>query len=272
MSMLEVAGDALATCRRHPKAEGLALSFKTPDEWLTSHAIRRQYDNLSFDRNLPRGAGDLMGVGHPLMEKALQQASRLHGVFCVVDGLDAPMQVIAVSNRVTGTGVASGRLAFGITGQPGNLVLLRDWEVLRALNRCAVKFEPAPELEGRAGRARVWLDLVQEATSKLLVLESLPFPAFHIAPIAVLWADNSKVAVYQDRRCKLLTDTNELMERVRRPVRAGRAGLGLIRQGIQWPGRIASLSSGLTGSSLLSAAITCCPWWTISPSACALDY
>lgn len=176
--------------RRRPKAEGLALSFRTPEEWLTSHAIRRQYDNLLFDRNLPRGAGDLMGVGHPLMEKALQQASRLHGVFCVADGLPAPLQVIAVSNRVTGAEGSARRLVFGITGQPGKLALLRDWEVLRVLNQCALKAEPAPDLDGRAELARAWLEHAKQETSALLAREALPFASIHIAPIAVLWIDS----------------------------------------------------------------------------------
>jgi superfamily II DNA or RNA helicase len=175
--------------RRRPKVENRALSFRTPEEWLTSHAIRRQYDNLLFDRDQPRGAGDLMGVGHPLMEKALQQASRVHGVFCVVDGLAAPMQMITVSSRVTGNGDALRRLVFGISGQPGNLTLLRDWEVLRTLNRCELKSDPAPGLGRRAGQARAWLDHVAKATSTLLAGESLPFTSVHIAQVAVLWVD-----------------------------------------------------------------------------------
>lgn len=173
------------------------LSFRTPDEWVTSHAIRRQYDNLLFDRDAPRGAGDLMGVGHPLMEKALQQASRLHGVFCVVDGIPAPLQAIAVSNRVTGTGSASRRLVFGVTGQPGNLTLLKDWQVLRALNGCALKSERVPDLDGRMGQARAWLDHVTEATSALLACEALPFVSVHIAQIAVLWVESVRVPMSQ---------------------------------------------------------------------------
>jgi hypothetical protein len=183
----------LALNRRRPKAEARALSFRTPDEWVTSHAIRRQYDNLLFDRNLPRGAGDLMGVGHPLMEKALQQASRLHGVFCVVDGLPAPLQVIAVSNRVTGTGGASRRLVFGITGRPGNFTLLKDWQVLRAVNECTLKLEAAPDLDWRGEDVSAWLEDVADATTALLNGESLPFTSVHIAQVAVLWVGDMRL-------------------------------------------------------------------------------
>jgi superfamily II DNA or RNA helicase len=175
--------------RRRPKVEGRALSFRTPDEWITSHAIRRNYENLVFDRNLPRGAGELMGVGHPLMEKALQQATRLHGVFCVVDGLAAPLQVIAVSNRVTSTSGPTRRIVYGITDHLGAIVLLKDWQVLRALDQCALKPEPAPGLDGRAERARAWLDRAAEATPELLAGEALPFESVHITQVAVIWTD-----------------------------------------------------------------------------------
>lgn len=178
---------------RRPKVSGLALSFKTPDEWLTSHAIRRNYDNLLFDRNLPKGHGDLMGVGHPLMEKALQQASRLHGVFCVVEGLDAPLQIIAVSNRVTNTLGASRRLLFGITGNSGNLRLLKDWEVLRKLGSCLPRSEPEPGLGARVEQARVWLEEAAAETSKLMKDEVMRFSSIHVVHVAMLWVEGSSM-------------------------------------------------------------------------------
>jgi len=174
---------------RRPKVDGHALSFKTPEEWITSHAIRRSYENLLFDRNLPAGAGDLMGVGHPLMEKALQQAFRLSGVFCVAEGLKAPLQVISVSSRVTGRSEASRRFVFGISGQPDNFVLLKDWEVLRELGQCRLKDEPAADVPGRDVEVQQWLGYVSEAKPNLLASESLPFESLHVVEVALLWVD-----------------------------------------------------------------------------------
>jgi hypothetical protein len=174
---------------RRPKVDGHALSFKTPEEWITSHAIRRSYENLLFDRNLPAGAGDLMGVGHPLMEKALQQASRFPGAFCVAEGLKAPLQVISVSNRVTGRGEASRRFVFGISGQPDNFGLLKDWEVLRALGQCNLRSEPVADVPGRAAQVQLWLDRASEAKPDLLASESLPFESLHVVEVAMLWVD-----------------------------------------------------------------------------------
>lgn len=180
---------------RRPKIDGYALSFKTPEEWITSHAIRRAYEGLVFNRSAPSGAGDLMGVGHPLMEKALQQASRLRGALCVAEGLDAPLRVIAVSNRVTDKGLTSGRLIFGITGRPGRMSLLKDWEVLRALNNCSLKADAAPSLEGRVTKAQDWLNQATAATPDILRSIELPFASIHVADLALLWTDGWETAV-----------------------------------------------------------------------------
>lgn len=179
----------LALNRRRPKVEGQSLSFKTPEEWLTSHAIRKSYDNLLFDRNASASSGDLMGVGHPLMEKALQQATRLQGVYCVVEGLSAPLQVIAISNRVTDKAGASQRLIFGVTGRPGAFSLLKDWELLRVLNQCALKAEPGPALETRAAQTQQWLSDASIAIPALLQQVQLPFESLHVSELAMLWVD-----------------------------------------------------------------------------------
>lgn len=128
-----------------------------------------------------------MGVGHPLMAKALQQAKRLHGVFCVVEGLTAPLQIIGVSNRVTGATGSSRRLIFGVSGRSENLVLLKDWQVLRALALCLLKPEPAAELPGRAKDVGAWLTHANSMTTILLEGEALPFASMHIVQIAMLW-------------------------------------------------------------------------------------
>lgn len=179
----------LAWNRRRPKIEGHALSFKTPDEWVTSHAIRRAYENLTLDRSAAATVGDLLGVGHPLMEKALQQASRLHGVLGVVEGLMAPMQVITVSSRVTDKAGGTRRLVFGVSGQPGEWTLLKDWQVLRALNECSLKAEPAPVLDGRPAKIEAWLRQARSVTPDLMRAVELPFSSLHLAELALFWVD-----------------------------------------------------------------------------------
>ena len=123
------------------------------------------------------------------MEKALQQASRLRGSLCLADGLDAPLQVIAVSNRVTDKAGATGRLILGIQGRSGQLTLLRDWEVLRVLNQCSLKAEAAASLDGRGARIQSWMNEVAVGTPDILRAVELPFVSFHVSELALLWVD-----------------------------------------------------------------------------------
>lgn len=132
---------ALTLNKRRPKTDGHTMSFKTPEEWLTSHAIRKSYDNVQFDR-CAAASSDLMGVGHPLLEKALHQAERLPGTLCCLEGLDHPMIVFNASPRVTDSAAPWSRVIFGVTGgMLGDFSLLKDWEVLKLLNRCVVRHE-----------------------------------------------------------------------------------------------------------------------------------
>ncbi|MGF6858473.1 DEAD/DEAH box helicase [Paraburkholderia sp. CI3] len=173
--------------RRRPKVEGLRMWAKTPDEWAKNHRMRRSYENLHFDRKATTGTEDLMGVGHALMEKALQEAALLHGVFCLVDGLPEPVRVIAVSSKVTGGSKASGRVVFGITGRPAAYKLLKDWEVLRLVNGCALKPEPASAPEGWAEEARDWVAQSSSVMGSLFEGNESSFDMLHIEELAMLW-------------------------------------------------------------------------------------
>jgi ERCC4-related helicase len=171
--------------RRRPKIEDSSLSFKTPDDWLTSHAIRKSYDNLVFDRKAPSQV-DLMGVGHPLLEKALHQAERLVGTVCSVSGLDEPLMVIDVSSKVTDLAAQSRRAIVGITGVVGSFRLLRDWEVLRILNRCHLKSDTTDsgvEIEVFAD----WRNSATLLLNDLLDTMDLQFGARIIKDSALLW-------------------------------------------------------------------------------------
>ncbi|HJW55341.1 MAG TPA: DEAD/DEAH box helicase [Burkholderiaceae bacterium] len=180
--------NALTFNRRRAKVETLALSFKTPDEWLTSHAIKRAYDNLLFDRTAQASTGDLMGIGHPVMEKALHQARRLNGAFCIVEGLSSPLLVISVSSRVTDYAGQSRRVVVGIAGEGSGLALLRDWEVLRLLNNCNLKPEITTEIMiAVESPPPEWVSAAMAAAPSLLAQIDLQFESVRIEELAVLW-------------------------------------------------------------------------------------
>lgn len=174
--------------RRRPKVEANALSFKTPDDWLTSHSIRRSYDNLVFDRAAPAGTGELMGIGHPLMEKALHQAVRLDGAFSLVEGLASPLLVIEVSSRVTDHGGHARRAIAGISGQSGSFVLLRDWEVLRIVNVCSLKPDSTTTgSENLGAAAKEWVSAAIAAAPAQLAKMDMQFESVRAEQLALLW-------------------------------------------------------------------------------------
>ena len=177
--------NALTLNRRRPKIEGHSVSFRTPDDWLTSHAIRKSYDNLMFDRSAPNSA-DLMGVGHPLLEKALHQAARLQAAVCVIDGLDAPLMVLEVSSRVTDVAATSRRAILGVKGWTGSFKALRDWEVLRFLNRCSLKSDSsvaAVDVQALTD----WREAATACAEELLDKLDLQFGSRVVKESALLW-------------------------------------------------------------------------------------
>jgi ERCC4-related helicase len=172
--------------RRRPKVDGLAISFKTPDEWLTTHAIKKAYENLVFDRKASPSEGELMGVGHPLMEKALHQSERMLGSFCVVGGLEAPLLVAEVSSRVTDASVPGSRIIAAVTAVGDQFELRKDWEVMRLFRGCALRPE-AVALSSSATQVVEWVEAANgHLQSKLLELK-LPFGRPQAKTVAVLW-------------------------------------------------------------------------------------
>ena len=121
------------------------LEIKTPDEWKTrSYAVREKYEGLVFDRSL-RGinaASRVLGVGHILFDIALDEARNLPVGVTLVEGIAAPLLIIAVEDEVTGTGSLVHRLMFGITEKEGKFAVLRDWELLQVLNAIAPRSSP----------------------------------------------------------------------------------------------------------------------------------
>ncbi len=127
-----------------------------------------------------------MGIGHPLLEKALHQAERLAGTVCAVDGLDDPMMVVDVSSRVTDVATQSRRAIVGITGALGSFRLLRDWEVLRSLNRCNLKSE-SPDGAFDTEALTSWRSSAMSALNDLLDTVDLQFGSRVVKESALVW-------------------------------------------------------------------------------------
>ena len=122
------------------RADGIEV--RAPDAWKSrSYAVRDKYDGLVFDRRLrgPNTAARVLGVGHTLFDVALDEARDLPVRMAVLDGLDAPLLVVAVEDEVTGTGSLVRRLIFGVTEANGRSAPVRDWALLQWLNGVSLK-------------------------------------------------------------------------------------------------------------------------------------
>ena len=140
------------------------LEIKTPDSWKArSYALRDKYDGLVFDRSL-RGmnaASRVLGVGHLLFDIALEDAQDVSARFASVEGLSDPLLIVTVEDEVTGTGTLIHRLIFGVTEKETKIEILRDWELLQALNALTPR---SPQGEGTvSGDAKSLLERLKQA-------------------------------------------------------------------------------------------------------------
>ncbi|MFF6013319.1 SNF2-related protein [Rahnella sp. R3(2024)] len=92
--------------------EGL-MSFKTPKIWSNQFGIRRRYDSLSFDRSVKDKKIEILGVGHPIFDKAINQAEQFDATAAIAKGIEAPLFVYLLRDQVTGD---NGNQSFTIVG------------------------------------------------------------------------------------------------------------------------------------------------------------
>jgi ERCC4-related helicase len=184
---------ALGFNGRRPKYDDGALSFKTPEKWLDHPAIKRDYKDMFFDRLIRgKGEGDLVGVGHPLLTRAMDQADRLKSVFSVVHGLQHPILLLLVTDRVTDSGVHVRVAVLGaIQGQHG-IEIIKDWELLRLLNQ--IETSHAKELNQPINTNEVddWVRKAKTIASERLFEFKLPFAVPDLRDFVLLWPSDTQ--------------------------------------------------------------------------------
>ena len=128
--------------RRPDQADHLRLSFRPPEEWKDEFLISTadRYD-LLFARELqPKRGEDLAGVGLRVVDRAVRDAVALPAAFATIRGLEAPIFVFSVHDRITGSDAPIRAVVVAAqSGADGNWNLIRDWELLHRLNPLAGK-------------------------------------------------------------------------------------------------------------------------------------
>jgi len=179
---------ALSLNGRRAKADGETLSFKTPDGWLNHPAIKREYKGMVFDRKAKPDTGvDLVGVGHPLVTRALRQAQNFVGSVAIAKGLTNPVVVFQITDRVTDSGAHVQEVVVGMAAHDGRFEFLKDWQLLNLLNDLSTT-----DCNGKIPNATAAVDLLRQA--KLQVGQhlpglDLPFSVPDIHEMILLWPD-----------------------------------------------------------------------------------
>jgi len=133
---------ALQLNKRKVVEEGGGIDFKTPEPWLGTPGIRKQYYGLLFERH---AEGDkILGVGHRLVDLALAQARDIAAnATAIYPGLlDGPLFVCRISDRVTTQRRNIGFAIAGMEKRATAWVVLRDWELVLKLNGLLAARDP----------------------------------------------------------------------------------------------------------------------------------
>jgi hypothetical protein len=173
--------------RRVTKGEE-GLSVATPEAWRGSIELRDRYDALTFDRFMrsENSLSRLIGVGHPLLDRAISHSMDQQFFLSRARGISAPLLVAQVEDEITGTGSTVHRIVVGIEGLGNSAVALRDWELLVRLNNMEpgenVILAPSPpELSA--------LDALYAKLEADVVVSDLPFRRPKIRRIVVFFAE-----------------------------------------------------------------------------------
>ena len=120
--------------RRPTQADEYRLEFNTPDEWRDDFAISEHYELLFAREPRPKHGEDVAGVGLKVVDRAVQDACALEATFGAMRGLEAPLFVFRVADRVTGTEGPLHSVVVGVVKDVAGWSVLRDWEIIGWLN------------------------------------------------------------------------------------------------------------------------------------------
>jgi len=164
---------ALALNGRRARDDDEGLSFLTPDAWRTEPGVYAEYRGMRFDRRdrAPDAARRLLGVGHKVVNQALQQARRRSVTVASLpsEDLKTPLVVFYVRDRVTASERRSSKIvaAVELNFRGEHPTLLRDWQLIKRLNALPLRKNAMREPSPQVGDVEGTRSVVAAATSYL---------------------------------------------------------------------------------------------------------
>ncbi|MCW2275299.1 helicase SNF2 [Rhodoblastus acidophilus] len=177
---------AMQLANRRVTRSETGLSVATPESWRGSPDLKGRYDGLVLERTLPADQAmvRLLGVGHPLMDRALTESNDRQAFLARVKGLSGPLVIALAEDEITGTGATVHRVIFGVDGSPGcSVSCLRDWELLSRIN------ELQPCTEAASSPSIDEVSAIRQLIGNLLTTASqlaLPFRCPRFTPLMAM--------------------------------------------------------------------------------------
>ena len=134
--------------KRRVKLTNEGFSFITPDSWRTDPAIKKEYEQVHFNRNrCDRDAGHhLLGVGHKLFDAALSQSIGFSACVSVLPNLEQALFIFLIADRVTGYGSNIRQAVAAVSiDLSQKAAILKDWELIETLNQYLPELKRTPE-------------------------------------------------------------------------------------------------------------------------------
>ena len=161
---------ALALNNRRLTEENGQMAFITPEPWRRKDfALLPRYENLVFDRGLKGrdAAQRVLGVGHRVFDAALRETDTYDAQVAIASGLEQPLYLFEVWDRITGTGSQLIRVLVGISVRDdASMLLLRDWEVIKLINNLKVSPRSTDRKSGTVPSAKS-IDAADKAAAHL---------------------------------------------------------------------------------------------------------
>jgi hypothetical protein len=162
------------------------LSVATPEIWRASIDFRPRYDGLVLNRALPhdRALIHLLGVGHPLIDRALAECGAQEVYLARLKGLENPLLVALVEDEVTGTHATVHRVVLSIEAKPdGSASILRDWQALLRINELQ---PPSEDLLSLTPAELAGIERLKDQLGMAILPLALPFQRPKVTPVLAL--------------------------------------------------------------------------------------